>query len=172
MSVQAGWLMKKKVFFHAKMSSMTIKKREVRKWSCLWKTCSRSRIFILWELLVALWIVCFRSKSISKVYDESTVWMKNFCSAAGYVSALRGIMNKLLFKKRCVCTKLVEPPETEEHNFATIGWKTESFLHYSTKFLSSQSTVLRRYGKKIENRQFFQGADFYSYYSCRIKGTT
>ena len=56
-------------------------------WACLGKTCSRLLIVFLSQLFVFLLIFfgCFWRIHLSKTCDESTVWIANLCSAAGYV---------------------------------------------------------------------------------------
>ena len=64
--------------------------QERRSWACLGQTCSRSLIVFLSQLFVILLIIfgCFWRIHILKTFDESTVWVGSFCSAAGYILPL------------------------------------------------------------------------------------
>ena len=58
-----------------------------KSWAGLGQTCSRSLIVFLSQLFVVLLIIsgCFWRIHLSKTCDESTVWVENLCSAAGYI---------------------------------------------------------------------------------------
>ena len=61
--------------------------QEKKSWACLGQTCYRSLIVFLLQLVVTLMIIsaCFWRIHLSKICDESTVWVGILCSAAGYV---------------------------------------------------------------------------------------
>ena len=61
--------------------------QERKSWACLGQTCSRSLIVFLSQLFVILLIIfgCFWRIHFSKTFDESIVWVRNYCSAAGYI---------------------------------------------------------------------------------------
>ena len=63
--------------------------QERKSWACLGQTYSRSLIVFLFQLFVILLIIfgCFWRIHPSKPCDESTVWVRNLCSAAGYILA-------------------------------------------------------------------------------------
>ena len=63
------------------------KDQEGKSWSCLGQTCSRSLIVILSHFFVILLIIfgCFWRIHLSETCDESAVWVRNLCSAAGYI---------------------------------------------------------------------------------------
>ena len=56
-------------------------------WACLEQSCSRSLIVFLSQLFVSLLIIfgCFLTIHLSKICEESTVWVEFLCSAAGYI---------------------------------------------------------------------------------------
>ena len=61
--------------------------QERKSWSRLGQTCSRSLIVFLSQLFVPLLIIfgCFWRIHHSETCDESTVWVRILCSAAGYI---------------------------------------------------------------------------------------
>ena len=61
--------------------------QERKSWSCLGQTCSKSPIVFLPQLSVILLIIfgCFWRIHLSNTCDESIVWVRNLCSAAGYI---------------------------------------------------------------------------------------
>ena len=63
--------------------------QERKSWDCLGQTCSRSLIVFLSQLFVLLLIIfgCFWRIHLSKTCDESTVWVGNLYTAAGYISS-------------------------------------------------------------------------------------
>ena len=56
-------------------------------WACLGQTCSRYLYVFLSQLFVNLLIIfgCFWRNHLSKTCDESTIWVRILCSAAGYI---------------------------------------------------------------------------------------
>ena len=61
--------------------------QESKSWACLEKVCSSLLIVLMSQLFVILLIIfgCFWRIHFSKTCDESTVWVGNLCSAAGYI---------------------------------------------------------------------------------------
>ena len=61
--------------------------QEKKSWACLGQTCSRSLIVLLSRLFVILLIIfgCFWRNHLSKICDESIVWVGILCSAARYI---------------------------------------------------------------------------------------
>ena len=60
--------------------------QETKSWACLRQTCSRFLVVSLSQRFVVLLIIfgCFWRRQLSKICDESTVWMGILCRAAGY----------------------------------------------------------------------------------------
>ena len=61
--------------------------QERKCWACLGQTCSRSLIVFLSQIFVILLIIfgCLWRIQLSKICEESTVWVGILCSAAGYI---------------------------------------------------------------------------------------
>ena len=110
--------------------------QERKSWSCLGQTCSRSLIVFLSLLYVILLIIfgCFWRIHLSKTCDESTVWVGNFCNAAGYtLHSPRLWTSYILWKIESWFYWLV-PQKLKSLSLFTIVQKLEHFKQSLTKY--------------------------------------
>ena len=132
--------------------------------ACWGKTCYRSLIVFLSQFFVILLIIfgCFWQIHVSKTSVESTVWVGNLCSAAGYIlPSLRLWTSKFLQNKASLC--FVGPSETGKSQFIYNRLKNGTFLpkfNIIYFFYQHSQTLYDVMQKQIENFEFVQGVNF------------
>ena len=88
--------------------------QERKSWFCLEQACSRSLSVLLSQLFVIFLNIfaCIWRILLSKTCDESTVWVRILCSAAGYILPSARTWTSQFLQKNGVFISLVCPPET------------------------------------------------------------
>ena len=87
---------------------------ERKTWTCLGQSCSRPLIVFLSQFFVIILSIfgLFWRTLLSKIYDQSTVWIENLCSAARYVWPSPRIWTSFFQRKIALFISLFVPSQT------------------------------------------------------------